>query len=695
MPPPVISNDLTPQTMQPHAIRLSLLFALLGCCLLALPAVAQLTPEHVAMMQSVSQAQVSPDGQYVAYTVNVPRDPLVENGSTWRELYVLDLDAQEATPYITGEVSVSSIGWTPDGHTITFLARREGDASTSLYGIAVGGGEASKLASAPSAILGYDWHPEGTQVALIAREAEPAPANSFSSYQPTIYEERQRNRAVWIADLTLDAPPRNLGLEGSAYDIQWSPDGTSLAVSIAPTTLVDDRYMLQRVHVINPTTGAVMARVENPGKLGMVAWSPDGQHLGIVSAADINDPKEGRLTVVPVTGGATTDILPDFEGHVEQLVWDDAETIRFLASQGVGSAYGTVKYDGTDLQWLYEAEDVGLGTFSVPAERTHTVFVADTPQHPNEVFRLMDGSASAERLTDVNPWLADVQLAPQEVVRYAARDSLMQEGMFIYPLGYQEGTQYPLVMVVHGGPEAHYDNGWLTSYSMLGQMAAANGFAVFYPNYRGSTGRGLDYSKTSQADPAGKEFDDLVDGVDYLIDRGLVDPEKVGVTGGSYGGYATAWLSTRYSDRFAAGVMFVGISNKVSKVGTTDIPNEEYHVHARHRPWDNWQFFLERSPIYYADNSTTPLLIMHGEDDPRVDPGQSHELYRHLKLRGQAPVRLVLYPGEGHGNSRSASRYDYTLRSLRWMQHYLQGPGGEPPPPQLATPVQIEMTGSE
>jgi dipeptidyl aminopeptidase/acylaminoacyl peptidase len=256
----------------------------------------------------------------------------------------------------------------------------------------------------------------------------------------------------------------------------------------------------------------------------------------------------------------------------------------------------------------------------------------------------------------------------------------MIQGLLIRPLDYEEGTRVPLVMVVHGGPEAHYSNTWLTAYSLLGQMAAAKGYAVFYPNYRGSTGRGVEFSKTSQADPAGTEFDDLVDGVDHLIETGLVDADRVGVTGGSYGGYATGWMATRYSDRFAAGVMFVGISNKVSKVGTTDIPNEEFLVHARKRPWDDWQFFLERSPIYYADQSETPLLIMHGAEDPRVHPTQSMELYRHLKLRGDAPVRLVFYPGEGHGNRNASARFDYTLRALRWFDHYLMGPGGDPPP---------------
>jgi dipeptidyl aminopeptidase/acylaminoacyl peptidase len=211
-------------------------------------------------------------------------------------------------------------------------------------------------------------------------------------------------------------------------------------------------------------------------------------------------------------------------------------------------------------------------------------------------------------------------------------------------------------------------------------------------NYRGSTGRGVAFSKLSQGDAAGKEFDDLIDGVDHLVAMGLVDKDKVGVTGGSYGGYATAWCATRFTERFKAGVMFVGISDKISKNGTTDIPDEEFQVHALKRPWDDWQHLLERSPIYYAGDCKTPLLILHGKDDPRVNPGQSRELYRHLKLRGQAPVRLVFYPGEGHGNRKAASRLDYNLRQMQWLERYLVGPGGEMPPFELdyADPAKAE-----
>ena len=156
------------------------------------------------------------------------------------------------------------------------------------------------------------------------------------------------------------------------------------------------------------------------------------------------------------------------------------------------------------------------------------------------------GNEGPKRLTTSNSWLEDMQLAPQEVVAYKARDGLELEGLLIRPLNEKKRTRYPLILIVHGGPEAHYRNGWLTSYSNLGQVAAARGFAVFYPNYRGSTGRGLEFSKLSQGDPAGKEFDDLVDAVDHFVDIGLVDPKRVGITGGSYGGYATAWCATFY-----------------------------------------------------------------------------------------------------------------------------------------------------
>ena len=311
------------------------------------------------------------------------------------------------------------------------------------------------------------------------------------------------------------------------------------------------------------------------------------------------------------------------------------------------------------------------------------------------MYALPAAGGEAARRTSSNDWLADLRFAEQTVIRHEARDGLELEGILIHPLDYEPGRRYPLILSVHGGPEAHDRNGWLTGYSAPGQVAAARGFFVLYPNYRGSTGRGVEFSKISQADATGPEFDDLVDAVDHLIDSGLVDGERVGITGGSYGGYASAWGTTYYSERFAASIPFVGISNAISKMGTTDIPQEMYDVHHRKWLWDDWEYFAKASPIYYVKRNRTPTLILHGEEDPRVHPSQSLELYRQLKVLDQAPVRLVFYPGEGHGNARSAARFDYALRTLRWMEHYLQGPGGEPPDSDIDYAAYLPWTDAE
>ncbi|MFD0726430.1 alpha/beta hydrolase family protein [Lysobacter brunescens] len=270
-------------------------------------------------------------------------------------------------------------------------------------------------------------------------------------------------------------------------------------------------------------------------------------------------------------------------------------------------------------------------------------------------------------------------MAKQEVIRYKTRDGLDIEGLLVHPLDRKGNERVPLVTIVHGGPEAHFSNGWINGYSQPVHVLAAQGFASFLPNYRSSTGRGVAFSKLGFGKPGMGEFDDIVDGVDHLIATGLVDKVKVGITGGSYGGYASAWGATYYSERFAAAVTFVGISDQASLVTTGDIPWEQYLVHMGKWPWEDPEMFRQQSPITHAQKSRTPTLILHGEADPRVPPMQSYMLYRYLKLAGKAPVRLVLYPGEGHGNQRAASRYDYSLRLMQWMKHYLTGPGGEPP----------------
>ena len=644
------------------------------------------TPEDVARVRWVSSAVISPDGERIAYVLGVPRQPFEgENGPAWGELHVVDADGH-SRPFVTGEVNVSAVKWTLDGEGISFLAKRGEDEHKSLYVISVDGGEARNILAHETDITSYDWSPDGRQVAFLAREAKFDERLDLEEqgFDQEVFEEQLQFVRVWIATPEDDeAEPRMLELAGSASELHWSPAGARLAIALAPTPLVDDSYMRRKVHVVDVELGTVLARFDNPGKLGQVAWSPDGKHLAMISAEDRNDPSPGRLMVVSAVGGQLRDLLPGLEGHVTAVAWSNDETVMFLSDESVWTLLGQVDIDGSQRETHVPTGRAVLASLSLSRNGQAAAVLGESAQFPREVFRMQRGDDRPRRLTHSNPWLADVRLAKQEVIRHTARDGLELEGLLIRPLDEEPGQRYPLILSVHGGPESHVRNGWITRYAGPGQFAAAKGFAVFYPNYRGSTGRGVQFSKTSQADPAGKEFDDLVDAVDHLVKMGLVDRKRVGVTGGSYGGYATAWCSTALTEHFAAGVMFVGLTDLVSKVGTTDIPEEMYEVHYRKRVWDHWDFFRSRSPIYHAKKARTPLLILHGKADTRVHPGQSMELYRYLKTLGNVPVRLVWYPGEGHGNRKAAARYDYSLRMLRWFEHYLKGEGGTPPPPEL------------
>ena len=645
-----------------------------------------LTLKQVATMRAVSAAEISPDGAAVAFVVSVPRDPVAgDNGAPWAELHVIGAKGGPTRPFVTGEVNVSGVAWRPDGGAITFLAKRGDDKETALHEIPVAGGEARRVLAMAGGIESYAWSPDGATVAVVA--AEPAPEDATKlcdkGFNQVVYEEEWRHDGLWLARPGGEGEPRRIALPGSAVTARWSPTGDRLAVSVTPRPLTDDHYMLQRIHIVEVASGTVTASIDNPGKLGDFAWSPDGKQIAMISGADIHDDDAGSLLVAEVAGGAPRNLTAGFAGKVEALVWRDVQVLMALVSEGTRSALYTVRPAGAMVRLGWAQSGPVLSSMSVSRARDMAVFLGDTAAYPREVFAGDLSGTGPARLTTTNPWLADVDLGRQETVRYAARDGLALEGLLIRPTG-DAKPPFPLIVVVHGGPEAHYADGWLTSYGSPGQVLAARGFAVFYPNYRGSTGRGVAFSMASFDGPAGKEFDDIVDGVDHLTKAGIADAKRVGVTGGSYGGYATAWMATRYSDRFAAGVMFVGITNLVSKAGGCDIPQEDYLVHIPRRAWEEHAFLWERSPLAYAAKGRTPLLILHGKDDPRVPVGQSMELYRALRTIGKAPVRLVLYPGEGHGNRKAASRYDASLRIVQWFEHYLLGPGGDPPPPAVA-----------
>jgi len=660
-----------------------LLRAALGAALFTAPATAQtaMTIDDLFKVQSVGSAAISPDGSAIAYTLRHAQDITSgeKDGAANNHLWVYDIGG-EARPFITGDTSVSDVSWRPAEETITFRARRDGDDSTVIYEIDPDGGEAQHLFAHDESISDYVWGPEGDTLYFVAREDQPEDDYEDKGFKAYAYEEDLIHSHLWRVNFDGNeaGEASMVELDGHVSDIEISEDGSLLAVALSPTPLIDDLYMKQRWNVVDASSENVISTIETAGKTGGVAFSPDGSQLAMVVGIDENDPAAGTLAFADVQSGAFTLVDDDAEQLIQDMVWLDNSSVLALAHISTESALLTYGVDGEELSRSAYNDRV-LRSLDRHSESGHMAVVADAPDHPRELFTLTDLNSELSRAHDHNAWLSDRQLGNQRTYTFTASDGVRVDGVLITPQGDAPEGGWPLILTVHGGPESHDSDGWLTSYSDPGHIGAGKGYAVFYPNYRGSTARGQAYARRHQNDYAGREFDDLKDAVEALAEDGLINADRAGITGGSYGGYASMWGATALSETFAASVAFVGVSNQISKFNTTDIPNEAYLVHSRAYPWEDWMNFLERSPVFHAGKSKTPTLILHGEEDTRVHPSQSLEMYRSLKLRSEAPVRLIYYPGEGHGNRNAAAQFDYAHRMYRWFDLYLQGAGGEPP----------------
>lgn len=635
-----------------------------------------ITPYNVVKIKSIGEVALSTDGKLIAYTVIVPRDVNDEPGFAYRELYLMNSDGTKQRPFITGKVSIGNITFSPDGKLIAFTSRFDQDKATQVYAIPVDGGEKYKLFEWSESVQQFKFSPDGKTIYFTAQNPVPEKIRNLTrkGFNQIIYEEDWQHINLYKYDLE-KKKSEQITKDCTVFDFVVSNSGKYIAAAIAPRNLVDDSYMFKRLHLIDLSTNQKELLIDNPGKLGNFEFSPDDKYLVFNSAVDIYDPASSSMYVVevPNKGKKFSDLRnysDKFEGTVSWVGWKDAQTMLFTAEEGVYLPLSEQKITDNTRKLVTPANTV-IRRVIYDKNSGNYILVLSKFNHPNEIYSF-NKKGEFKRLTNVNPWLDNVKFARQEEVRYFARDGLEITGVLIYPLNYEEGKRYPLIVNVHGGPEAADQNAWVTSYGSWGQMAAARGYFVFMPNYRASNGRGVEFSKMGQKDLGGKEFDDVIDGIDYLINKGLVDRDRVGIGGGSYGGYFSAWAATKYSDRFAGAVMFVGISNQISKRGTTDIPYEDYYVHWRIWSWEDYDLVWDRSPLKYATNCKTPILILHGKEDPRVSVTQSMELYRALKVLNQAPVRLVLYPGEGHGNARTQSRLDYAIRTMEWFDFYVR-----------------------
>jgi len=641
--------------------------------LAALPASAGdvLTPELLVDLRTVSNVTLDPGGERAAYLLEVPRAAGEEPGRAWRELWVADLARGTTRRYTKGKERVGAPAFSPDGSSLAFLVeRREVAPRAQIYALRVRGGEARALTRHPSSVEQFSFAPGGALVAFTADdpESEAEREGKKRGRDARVADAEAKYRRLWLLDLKTKETRRLFDADLHVWDFLWTPDGRQLVLRAAPTPRKDDDYMFTRLYAAGVDGGAPRRILETPGKLGALAVAPDGRRLAYLGAVSQNDPLAQSLFVVPLAeGAAPTNLTAGHEGSGVQLAWRDAETVLMVAVEGSRQALYLVDAESGRRRRLAWPSLV-IESFDVRGDRL--VAAAHAASHPAELYVARADASEPRRIHDHNPRLGAVRLARQEVIEWPGGGGGPIAGVLTYPLDYEQGRRYPLVLQIHGGPEGVSLDGWTSSPTYPVQLLARDGFMVLEPNYRGSQGRGVDFAKADHDDLGGAEYADVLGGVDALVARGLVEAARVGTGGWSYGGYFSAWGATRHSARFAAAVVGAGISNWISFTGTTDIPYEMSLVH-----WNSWWFdepalHWERSPLAHLEGARTPTLILHGEKDERVHPAQGLELYTALRIRG-VPARFVTYPREPHGLRERAHQLDAIERVLGWFGEHL------------------------
>ena len=637
-----------------------------------------LTPAELLELKSCYIYNLNPEGTELIYSVSTPRGPNEEPGPARREYFKMDLGSNESAQLFEEDIKGSSPRYSPDGSHIAFLHKAE-EGHKQVWAMPAAGGEMMQLSHADNDVNYYRWHPDGRGIAYLSMEPKPERELELEKrgYDFIFYEENLKNNRLFSLRFGEDfkaGEKKHLVQDMHIWDFELSPDGKWLAFSTSEKNLIDHRYMFREIKILDMSGGEVVKEVGNEGKLGNYVFNEKGSHLAFASALNINDHAVSQAYTYSLEEEKIQNHTPEnFRGHISWVNWKNNKELLCYAGEGVYPTLSVIKIKNNKREVILDAEDQGIifGTPLFTPDFKQFVFTGDTPYDPSNIYT-WDGKEDLQKITDLNPQLSEITFGEQEVFTYEARDGMEIEAILIKPVGYESDEKYPLVLYIHGGPESHHSNGWMSRYSRPGQVMAGKGYLSAYINYRASTGYGVDFGMEGFEDPAGKEFDDLADGIEYLVAEKGADSERVGMAGGSYGGYAAAWFATYYTDYIKAACMFVGISNVISKRGTTDIPYEELLVHSGKPLEEQWQMNLKRSPIFWAHQSETATLIIGGADDPRVHPSQSLELYRRMKMNDHPAVRLVQYPGEGHGNRKQVGQIDVLYRQINWFDWYVK-----------------------
>ena len=647
-----------------------------------------MAPEDITRIRWVSDVQISPDGERVAFVVtrlSEERDAYLAN------IWMVAADGGEPRRLTSGDKRDGAPRWSPDGRRLAFVSERQGDSRPQLYVIPTYGGEAERLTEQAQGVSEPVWSPDGKRLVFLSRtggdepqrkqdtEARSRPARVITTLkykmngEGFVYDRRTHLFVV-------DADDGNVNqLTSGDYNHDgpaWSPDGRFLAFGSARHAERDEDDAAD-VWVVSADGGDASRVTDTVGPVGRPSFSPDGRTIAYLGHPQRFDAGYNwRLFTVPASGGAPVCV----SGRL------DRNCMAFGGSRPLWSADGNRLTVGVqnrgDIQVCRfdvrnpGAPEVVLGGsrqvtgLSAAADGRRLAFSAMDPTNPAEVFVCEADGSHERQLTQFNAdWKAEVALsAPQRID--CAREDCALDVWVMKPHGFEPGRRYPLLLNIHGGPHMMYGHDFFDEF----QVYCGAGYAVLYANPRGSRGYGESFTRAVIGDWGGVDHGDLTAALDAALAQcDYIDAQRLGVMGGSYGGYLTTW-AVGHTNRFKAACSERAVNNVHTLFGTSDIGHSFAEAQSGCLPWDNLEWYVQRSPLTYAANITTPLLIIHAEDDLRCPIEQAEQLFVALKKQHRE-VRFVRFPDEGHDMSRAGKprhRLERFRVILEWFGDFLQ-----------------------
>lgn len=644
-----------------------------------------ITVDDEMNLRAIVDVRIAPDGQHVAYAVSRPH--LAKNA---HEVTLHVASAQGGASRALGEslrvfnvpLPAPQLRWSPDGTTITVLAFA--GERPQVFAIPLSDAAPHALTDAPEGVTTYEWSPDGRDLAFLT--LDPMPADEARQRQDRAFVIRagaaERSTRLMVQRLG-GGSPRVLTPAAHYVDgLSWAPDGRDIAYSAAPRSGFGSAYET-RLYVVPVDGGTPRAIVDRPGMNMLPQYSPDGRLIAFISTggrAEIMAPRS--LTVVPARGGSPR-AYPMDDAWVNEFTWTpDSRALYLQGNDGTFASRARmfeqpiVRVSAADgrAEPLASAPQVNFA-ISIARDGRTLAYRGVDGTSMGDVFVRDIVSGQSRRITDVNPELRELAVGELKPVSWRSFDGMQIWGLLLTPPGWISGRPLPLLVYVHGGPGGGVTFGHFPQFmTRIGQVdpyptqaMASAGFAILFPMPRGGSGYGEAGQRAIVNAWGEADYRDIMAGVDELIARRVADPERLGVMGASYGGYMTNWIVTQ-TGRFKAASASASISDLTDGYFLSE--GGDFMAEYFKRPWENRDSYARHSPLTYVERVTTPLLIQHGENDPRVAIAGAWKFYRALKALGKT-VEFDIYPRGRHVLYEPMQQREAMRRNLEWFTRWI------------------------